>query len=478
MLLRSARGPASPGGRPHHWTSAFRRPVFSSLPALFLGILFVGGCGSADPGPEPTRVVLITLDTLRYESVFGPPAAATMPKLRSWAENATVFDRCYSASASTQPTHASLLTGLHPWEHGVTGNAQLMPPDVPTIAELLRRAGYSTDAIVASFPLVSGFGFDRGFERYDDRFDQGTVRGEWLKALSERLDTEEPIGDTADPFYSLGGSISARAQELLRRPRQGNQFYWFHYFDAHSPYGDASGAESTTSPKEALDLAWQGKDPGPEAVKAKRLYDSDTRALDDSLSRLLSELDHGAAKTHIAIVADHGESFGEHGSMGHGRRLIESQIRVPCLIRSPDLAPGGRTDVVGSVDFAATLLAFAGVEPEVPLSGRDLALPPPETRAVGMRRTYERPHRDRRLDGTMILIDDLLFFATDGDGVVRRGNAEGLRPLKGEPPPSAAEEDELTAWFASVQELLKDPRPDHTLEPDVEKAMKALGYVP
>ena len=79
-------------------------------------------CAGADEPRE--RIVLITLDTLRQDSFLGPTAA--MPLARERARSGRVFERYYSATTSTQPTHATLLTGLHPWQHGVPRNGLVL----------------------------------------------------------------------------------------------------------------------------------------------------------------------------------------------------------------------------------------------------------------------------------------------------------------------------------------------------------------
>ena len=99
-----------------------------------------------------------------------------MPRLRKWAERGRVFERYYSSTSTTQPTHATLLTGLHPWEHGVPRNGMVLTDERITLAERLRDAGFRTVAAVASFPLHRQFGFDQGFETYHDGVHGGGYR--------------------------------------------------------------------------------------------------------------------------------------------------------------------------------------------------------------------------------------------------------------------------------------------------------------
>ncbi len=125
----------------------------------------------APRGEAEIRVVLITLDTLRMDAFLGSAdRPSQMPRLWEWAKRGRVLERYYSATSSTQPSHATLFTGLHPWEHGVPRNGMVLVDERVTLAERLKDAGFRTAAVVVSFPLHGQFGFDQGFDTYHDRF--------------------------------------------------------------------------------------------------------------------------------------------------------------------------------------------------------------------------------------------------------------------------------------------------------------------
>ncbi len=455
---------------------------------LALGVLasgMLGGAVACASRGGHVRVVLITLDTLRHDSFAGVDGSgSTMPRFRKWAEEATIFDRFYSSSASTQPSHASMFTGLHPWQHGVSSNGMRLADGHRTIAEQLREAGFATSAVVASFPVSRRLGFGQGFERFHDEFAIGEVNdGEWLTAARR---AEAAAGPSAtrlgDPFYSLADDVTARALAEIDAATARRQFFWFHFFDPHEPYGDATG-EETIIPDDALRVAGRGEDPAAAVARARRLYDADVSYLDADLGRLLERLEADASRfeTHVVIVADHGESFGEGGAMAHGRRLIPSQLHVPCVIRSPYLAAGVRTDVAGSVDVAATLLRLAGLEAEPDRGGqsRDLTQParrPP--RAFGMRRTFPTPVQDWRLDGSVHVIDGFLFYFLNEQGELFRGNGDALLPqAAGSPEPSAAEGQELRRLFRGFERDLARNQAEESSDPEVKEKLEALGYV-
>lgn len=445
-------------------------------------LLAVAGCAPSDRG---VRVVLVTLDTLRHDSFSGgEPGETTMPELVAWAERGTVFDRFFSATSSTQPSHVSMFTGLHPWQHGVTRNGQRLAGELDTVAERLAEAGFSTAAVVASFPVSSVFAFDQGFEHFDDDFSLGRPGSRWRADAARAEDEDEEHADEGEGrFYSLAAEITERAIDLLDDAEGEKQFFWFHYFDPHSPYGDSAGEgeleDGTMTPSRILDRAEEGEPVGPAIERARRLYDLDVRSLDRQLARLLERLEDDAEsyETHVVIVADHGESFGEDGSLAHGRRLTPGQIHVPLIVRSPRLGPGRRSEVTGSVDVAPTLLSLAGLEPPAS-GGRDLLAPPDRpARAFGMRRTYREPFRDRRLDGSVVLLDHNLYYLADRDGKIYRGNAGMLvPPAPGDEIPEEMQR-QLTRLFSTFEDELAGRATEELIDDETRDALRALGYV-
>ncbi len=439
--------------------------------ALSVGLSSALACNAA---PKPVRVVLVTLDTLRYDQLE-PAEGATSAMPHTWAraQQGLRFSRFYTASPVTQPTHATLFTGLHPWQHGVTRNGQVLSDDLPHVAEILRDRGFATAAVVASFPLAARFGFGRGFDSFREEFS--------LKYQPQSLWEEEwdvPGGE----FFSLGGPITDLALLALDAAAAGNQFFWFHYFDPHSPYGDSQGLHVTRR-----DVLRKQRREGAAAADAmlergKQLYAEDVAYLDQALERLFERLyrDGVAFDTHVFVVSDHGESFGEGGSLGHGFRLTEEQIHVPAFVVSPRVEPGVRSEVASSLDVARTLLSLAGVAADgLPAQGRDLTRPGDgDTRAYAMRKSFRGGvGHEVRLTGRHRL-EGALFGEVDPSGRIRRGNAKGLLPGD-ERSLDASREERLIERFRSFEDQLPDPEAVEsleTLDPSVERGLEALGY--
>ena len=144
-------------------------------------LIVAGGCRADTPPsapPDRPNVLLVTIDTLRADHVgcYGYKDATT-PAIDALAKRGVRFDTAVAPAPLTGPSHASILTGLIPLGHGFRNNSGFtLSPQVKTAAQHLREAGYRTAAFVSGFPLDRRFGFDRGFEIYDDHLPKGNDR--------------------------------------------------------------------------------------------------------------------------------------------------------------------------------------------------------------------------------------------------------------------------------------------------------------
>lgn len=422
-------------------------------------LVTLGSCGDL-AAPTP-RVVLITLDTLRADALLGD--APSMPRLAARAADGLLFTDFWAACTTTQPTHASLFTGRHPWEHGVHRNGLVLDDAALTVAEVFQLAGWNTAAVVASFPLERRFGFTQGFDSYDDEF-LVELKGEWA---GENV--------TNDRFYTLAPTILGRAEVAAERAGDASQFLWIHAFDPHAPYGDLAGKAELHL--RALFKAARHSPAEMEATleRARKLYAADIRALDDALDATLAALlDDPAYETHVLITADHGESFGEDLTFGHGRRASRVQLHVPCVILGPRVSGAVRDDTASSVDVPHTLLALAGLDDPFPPPGRNLLERAPGREAVGMRQTFPAGHGDPLVDGSELSIEGPQFFVAR-DGRLHAGDAT---TLASEGPALADDTDALlrerfAAWQADVDAGAADGLND----PATCEALRQLGYV-
>ena len=282
-------------------------------------------------------ILLITLDTTRADHL-GPYGADNVetPALSRLADNGIVFEHAVATSPVTAPAHASLLTGLYPPRHGVRNNStHYLPEEVPTLAELLSRAGYRTAAFVSTVILERRYGLDQGFEVYDDEIRSSAAGDE------RRMTVERPAGTTADRALSWLDALDG----------DGPFFLWVHFYDPHIPY-------SPPSP-------WEERYPD-------RAYDAEIAYMDSQIGRLLQHPRAAADDVIVMAIGDHGESLGEHGEKTHGLLVYDSTLRVPWILR----LPGGPTGVriaapISQVDLMPTIAELVKLDPDSEVDALD-----------------------------------------------------------------------------------------------------------
>jgi arylsulfatase A-like enzyme len=295
-----------------------------------------------EPGPN---VLLITLDTVRsdHTSAYGYPRQTT-PSLEGVAREGARLDLAYAPMATTAPSHASMFTGFLPVRHGVLKNGYTLDDTHTTLAEVLRKRGYATAAVVSSYVLDRRFGLAQGFEQYFDSFDPGNP--------SLKLDVWE--GKKFEGvFDQRAGATSSRAGETLKSLTSGKRqpfFLWVHYFDAHAPYDP---------PPEFQNYFSQTPD-GSDLDRSIRNYDREIRYVDSEMEKLLAALRSSPqnANTLVVILGDHGEGLMQHGHMEHGLQIYEEAVRVPLIFRWPGRIREGTqlAHPVRVADLGATIL--------------------------------------------------------------------------------------------------------------------------
>jgi arylsulfatase A-like enzyme len=313
------------------------------------------------------NVLVIVVDTLRADHVssYGY-ARPTTPEIDVLAKQGTLFENAISTCSWSLPSHVSLLTGRHVFEHGV-GNVEPMPlfgqngsnfRGFPTLGEELERSGYRTGAFSANRVYFShSLGFGRGFIHFEDYFNSAsdafvrTLFGrEFARIYLARSDkslvrrTLRGLGFTAildrdtEGWGSHGGARSVRKrasavnEETLRwidsdSDRQRPFFAFLNYIDVHNPYGPPA-----TSPKPAWDTG-----------SSVDQYDAGVNYADDNIGQLMRELEKRglANNTLVIITSDHGESLGDHGLTYHGAALYWELIHVPLIVWYPGHVPAG-----------------------------------------------------------------------------------------------------------------------------------------
>lgn len=315
---------------------------------------------SSGPSSDRPNILLIGVDTLRADHVgaWGREPSLT-PAIDRLAGQSDVWLDAYSPFNVTNPSFASVLTGLYGKNHGVYDLQTPLPPSHTTLAEHLRGAGYETLAVISAAHLGDhNSGLGQGFQD--------------VTRATEHFAGELAVDMTLDWIGARDG----------KHPF----FLWLHLFDPHTPHTPPQPFALGFRPASAAGLdpvrAWVPfRSPGPrsfdEAVLGgnRDLYAGEVAYLDRQVGRLLGFLESRGAleNTLIALVADHGESLGEHGVLYRHVGLYDTTTRVPLMIRWPGRERQGRRieGLVQSIDLFPTLMKAAGLEVP-PVDGTDL----------------------------------------------------------------------------------------------------------
>jgi len=326
------------------------RRLFLALLLVPFQIAALGASGVNPPktgktpssGSKAPNIILITLDTTRADRMgFLGSERGLTPNLDALAKQSVVFTRAYAQVPLTTPSHAALLTGTYPQFNHIEDLGALLGADLPYLPDLLHRHGYHTAAFLGSYildPAVTAPGFDRGFDLYDAHFHERKPGEDRYKSVERRAE-----------------DVANRALGWLSRHQQRPFFIWLHFYDAHDPY-----------------------DP-PEPFKtrfASAPYDGEIAYTDSIVGSFVEVLQrHGLYENSvIAIAADHGEAFGEHGEERHGMFLYDETIHVPLLLKLPAGRLGGTRveERVALADVAPSLLEAAGVSVPATMQAQSL----------------------------------------------------------------------------------------------------------
>ncbi len=329
---------------------------------------------AADAVPAFNLVVL-SIDTLRADALgcYGT-AAANTPQLDALAARGARFERVWSPSSYTLPTHASLFSGQHPYVHGLLDlGDRLDPQRTLMLAQRLRAEGYATAAFTGGGFVAPSYGFGAGFDLYsvDDPMGRTQLRRDRPRpAPSLRAVDQPPLEPALDWLDHHAGAPF---------------FLFLHTFFVHNYTPAPAWLQRFDDPSQVV----AGDDPialraallrGDAAAlrRLRALYAATVAQVDAELVgavlRKLAAL-HLLDRTLVCVVADHGEEFGEHGQTGHGHALYVESTRVPWLLAGPNVEPGLRMEDVELADVAPTLAARLSLTGDPRVLARDVFAP-------------------------------------------------------------------------------------------------------
>jgi len=443
--------------------------------------------------PRP-NVLFVTFDTLRRDHVscYGHDVVTT-PVIDGLARAGVRFTDCLAVVPITGPSHASMMTGLHPQQHGAFRNGVKVKADRVLLPEVMRRHGYIAGAVVSGWTLKDAqCGLARGFDAYDD--------GGMTLRYNVVNNMRPAPGVTAAALAWIDATKAAHPDAPW--------FLFAHYFDPHEPY--VAPTKLTLAPNPAACGS-------PRCEVHRELlpdYDQEIAFADQQLGVLLDGLRQRGELENALIVftADHGQSFGDNGYGGpegaHGRRVNHCSIAVPLVMAwTGHLGVGSTCTLpVSHVDLAPTLVELLGLPaselpadlPGASLSRvlRDPTAAPPWGRASRVRRGLafrgavgnkwnifrwmQNKNVDQAeplqafevVDNRKVIVD---FAHRDRvevyDLAKDPGEATDLA-RKGEPIGDSAET--VFAWYDRTRDAqLEAPQPSAE---DLEK-LRALGYV-
>jgi arylsulfatase A-like enzyme len=362
------------------WMNRIRK----SLIAVVLIVVVVGcvaGSGnwlyekyslSRSPAPPAgaPNVLLIVMDTMRMDrlSAYGIRQNTT-PFLDSLAGKSVLFEKAFANAPWTLPSHVTFFTGKMPFEHGATND----PYDgrFPTIAQAMAARGYATVGVAANSSMPTrSFGVARGFQHYENVF---TGLGDSAVRTALGRDFEKMVLERYVKGYRSDSHMDAPEVKqrflswLDHRPNR-PFFAFLNYMETHLP-NQAPAEFSHKFRKLPLNEDFEGfvrQDPfrARDLEAWKEEYDALAAFLDSELKSLFDGIQQRGLDKNllVIIIADHGESIGEHQLVGHRISLYPEEIRVPMMIRLPGTTPEGMriADPVSLYRIPATILALSG----------------------------------------------------------------------------------------------------------------------
>ncbi len=427
------------------------------------GFALAAACGAESGAARPT-VVLITVDTLRADRTTpGGHPLPTTPALAALAARGRRFPTCLSPQPETGPALAALLTSRYPREIGVRANGDLLPDDVPTLAEAFRAGGWRTGAFVSTYLLKPhACGLDRGFDAYDHEM------------------TARNLGH--DGFERPARETAARAAAWLAAGRGRPSFLWVHFYDPHGLYDpgpEVAARFRVARGRPPLSMAqiapYQrfGDSLDPDDYEAR--YDGEISLADAGAQAIVDAAGPAAL---VAYAADHGEGLGEQGYYyRHGALLNRPALEVPLSLAGPGVPAGAVEGRVASLlDVTPMLLALAGLPALPGARGGD---PAPD------RVVFAEARAGAATDGAGVDVRAKVLAAAGTFRLLlwpdtRESVLYDLSADPGETRDASAENPEVAAALAAAARrflLLGDRMPGAAVPADVRDALRGLGYI-
>jgi arylsulfatase A-like enzyme len=321
------------------------------------------------------NAVLVSIDSLRADAVscYGSTWVDT-PHLDRLADDGILFENTVVQTPHTIPSHASMLTGLYPFNHGLRKDSGLrLSAGARTLFDYVQAYGYETAAFLGNYVFGSEYGYT-GWNR-KGRPHPHAIAASVDDFTGQRFFMFIHTYDLHVPYCTIlpaENTMDRRVNALLRFERSTGRRLPAEFRDKHiAPGGD----EWLRRINKIVDILVSGDK---EAAKEIRQgYKQSVEQIDRWLGEIVTILENAGVwnDTLLIVTADHGDCFNEHGEMNanphwssiHGAFLYDNVLKVPLLIRIPGGTAGAIRvpSVVESVDIAPTIceLLKIGTDP-------------------------------------------------------------------------------------------------------------------
>jgi arylsulfatase A-like enzyme/cytochrome c-type biogenesis protein CcmH/NrfG len=373
--------------------------------------------------------------------MYGSRGKAETPAFDALRKDGVLFERAYAVTPLTFPSHASLLTGMFPAQHGVRDNvgypldrAKMEKGEITYLPRLLKQAGYATGGAVSAYVLLGKNGLSEGFDFYEDSIEFRSSTG---------------LGGLQRP----GGETLKLAQDWVGKVAEKPFFLFFHIYEPHTPYDP----------------------PEPFASRYESKYDGEIAAADRIVGNLIADLKERKLydQAMIVLLADHGEGLGDHGEDEHGVFLYEEAIRVPLLVKLPEAqrAGGSVARPVELTDVAPTVLGLLGLEVPKAMPGVSLFADNVPARKIYSETFYPRLHFG--WSELFSLVDEAHHYIEGPDPELYDRAAdpgEKKNVLRDERRAYAAMKKEMEKYDRTLKEPVE-------VDQEAREAMRSLGYI-
>jgi arylsulfatase A-like enzyme len=317
------------------------------------------------------NVVLVVVDTLRPDHLgcyrYGKN---TSPHIDALAAESVVFDQAFAPGIPTMPSFTTLLTGLHPYRHGITAHnsERRLSERIQTLPQIARRAGYVTIGI-------------------DNLAVQGGGRGSWFARGFDFYS-----GFLYKPFSDQCEQVTDRGLRFVEDYRRQPFLLFLHLWDPHTPYGppppyDTMHYQPSPDDPKLSDIIALAPEYYTAFLADMKLrhpddyawvvaqYDGEISYADAQIGRVVAHLKQLNLWDDMILIvmSDHGECFGEGNVWFDHHGLYDAVMRVALLWHAPGLEAGRRQAMVSTEDILPTLIEACGWKgPRYRLTGQSV----------------------------------------------------------------------------------------------------------